>query len=44
MHLASYLGLGDLPEKIADVIRGFQAKVLGIVEKIVAFLAEKKAL
>jgi hypothetical protein len=39
--LAGYLGLGDLPEKIADVIRGFQQRVLGIVDRIIGFLAER---
>jgi hypothetical protein len=39
--LAGYLGLGDLPEKIADVIRGFQQRVLAIVEQIIGFLAER---
>jgi Domain of unknown function (DUF4157) len=39
--LAGYLGMGDLPEKIADVIRGFQQRVLGVVERIIAFLAER---
>ena len=39
--LAGYLGLGDLPEKIADIIRGFQARVLGIVDQVIGFLAKK---
>jgi hypothetical protein len=39
--LASYLGLGGLPEAIADVIKGFQEQVLGIVDKVVGFLVTK---
>ncbi|HVH11737.1 MAG TPA: hypothetical protein VM759_01735, partial [Longimicrobium sp.] len=39
--LASYLGLGDLPEAIADVIKGFQDRVLGIVDRIIGFLVTK---
>jgi hypothetical protein len=41
--LASYLGLGDLPEAIAGVIKGFQKQVLAIVDKIIGFLAKKAA-
>ncbi|HEY0151734.1 MAG TPA: DUF4157 domain-containing protein [Longimicrobium sp.] len=39
--LAGYLGLGGLPEAIADVIKGFQTQVLAIVDRIIGFLAEK---
>jgi hypothetical protein len=39
--LAGYLGLGGLPEAIADVIKGFQTQVLAIVERIIGFLAER---
>jgi hypothetical protein len=39
--LAGYLGLGGLPEAIADVIKGFQDRVLAIVDRIVGFLADK---
>lgn len=39
--LAGYLGLGGLPEAIADVIRGFQTRVLAIVDRIIGFLAER---
>ncbi|MFP2930084.1 hypothetical protein ACLESO_33780 [Pyxidicoccus sp. 3LG] len=37
--LAGFLGLGDLPERIADVIRGLQQWVLGIVDRVVGFIA-----
>jgi hypothetical protein len=39
--LAGYVGLGDLPEKIAGVIKGFQAKVLAVVDKIIGALAKR---
>jgi hypothetical protein len=39
--LAGFLGLGDLPDKIADTIRGFQEMVLGIIDRVVAWLAER---
>lgn len=39
--LAGLLGLGDLPEKIADVIGRLQAYVLGIVDRVVGFLVKK---
>jgi hypothetical protein len=39
--LAGFLGLGDLPEKIAETIRGFQEMVLGIIDRVVAWLAER---
>ncbi|HYH79678.1 MAG TPA: DUF4157 domain-containing protein [Longimicrobium sp.] len=39
--LAGYLGLGGLPEAIADVIKGFQEKVLGIVDRVIGFLVDK---
>ncbi|HVH12271.1 MAG TPA: hypothetical protein VM759_04425, partial [Longimicrobium sp.] len=39
--LAGYLGLGGLPEKIASVIKGFQTRVLAIVDKVIGFLAKK---
>ena len=39
--LTGFLGLGDLPEKIADTIRGFQEMVLGIIDRVVAWLAER---
>jgi hypothetical protein len=39
--LADYMGLGDLPEKIADVIKGFQGWIEGILETVIGFLAEK---
>ncbi|HEU4557927.1 MAG TPA: DUF4157 domain-containing protein [Longimicrobium sp.] len=39
--LADYIGLGDLPEKIADVIRGFQGWIEGILDRVIGFLAER---
>lgn len=36
--LASYVGLGDLPERIAEVIRGLQEWVLGLVDRVVGFI------
>jgi len=39
--LADYLSMGDLPQKIASFIGGMQEKVLGIVDKVIGFLAEK---
>jgi hypothetical protein len=39
--LAGYLGLGDLPEKIADVIRGFQEWIYGILDRVIGFLANQ---
>lgn len=39
--LAGYLGLGDLPEKIADVIRSMQERVLAVVDRVIVFLAEQ---
>ena len=39
--LAGFLGLGSLPDRIADTIRGFQDMVLGIIDRVVAWLAER---
>ena len=39
--LAGFLGMGDLPDKIADTIRGFQEWVMSILERVVAWLAER---
>ena len=39
--LAGYLGLGDLPERIADVIRGFQETVERILDRVIGWLAER---
>lgn len=36
--LASYVGLSDLPERIAEVIRGLQEWVLGLVDRVVGFI------
>lgn len=37
--LAGYAGLGDLPERIADVVRGLRDWVMGIVDRAVGFIA-----
>lgn len=37
--LAGFLGLGDLPDKIADVIRGMQEWVEGILDRVIGFIA-----
>lgn len=39
--LAGFLGLGDLPERIADTIRSFQEMVLAAIERVVGFIAER---
>ncbi len=39
--LAGFLGLGSLPERIADTIRGFQQMVLGIIERVIDFIATR---
>lgn len=39
--LAGFLGMGDLPDRIADTIRGFQEMVLGVIDRVVAWLAER---
>ena len=39
--LAGYLGLGNLPDRIADTIRGFQEWVMSILERVIAWLANR---
>jgi len=39
--LAGYLGFGDLPIAIADVIKGFQATVMEVLETALVWLIEK---
>lgn len=39
--LAGFLGLGNLPDRIADTIRGFQEMVLGVIDRVVAWLAQR---
>ncbi len=39
--LAGYLGFGDLPDKIADVIRGMQNWIEGILDQVIGFLADQ---
>ncbi|MDJ0592861.1 MAG: DUF4157 domain-containing protein [Pleurocapsa sp. MO_226.B13] len=38
---AGFAGLGNLPDRIADTIRGFQGWVEGILERVIAWLAER---
>jgi hypothetical protein len=38
--LAGFLGLGSLPDRIADTIRGFQEMVLRIIDRVVEWLAQ----
>jgi hypothetical protein len=43
--LAGMLGLGDLPDQVADVITRLQAYVLGIIDRVVGFIvAQARAL
>lgn len=39
--LAGFLGLGNLPDRIADTIRGFQEWVMGILERVIRWLADR---
>jgi len=39
--LAGFLGLGALPDRIADTIRGFQDWVMGIIERVVRWIAQR---
>lgn len=39
--LAGFVGLGDLPEKIAETIKGFQDWIFGILDRVIGWLAEK---
>ncbi|PPK87914.1 hypothetical protein CLV84_0873 [Neolewinella xylanilytica] len=39
--IAGFLGLGNLPEKIAEVVGGFQQMVLGAVDRAIGFLVER---
>jgi hypothetical protein len=39
--VAGFLGLGDLPEKIAEVVGGFQAMVLSAIDRAIGFLVER---
>ena len=39
--LAGFLGLGNLPDTIADTIRGLQEMVMGVIERVVAWLAQR---
>ncbi len=39
--LADYAGMGDLPEKIAGVVKGLQDLVLSALDKVIGFLASK---
>jgi len=37
--LAGFIGLGNLPQAIANVIRGLQRRVLAVVERVIGFIA-----
>jgi DNA-binding transcriptional regulator YiaG len=39
--LAGYLGFGDLPDKIADTIRGFQEWIEGLLDQAIGWLADR---
>lgn len=39
--LAGLLGLGDLPERVADTIRSFRKMVLGYVDRAIGFVVER---
>ncbi len=39
--LAGFLGIGDLPDKIADTIKGFQDWIEGILDRVIGWLAER---
>lgn len=39
--IADYVGIGDLPERIAKVIEGFQQWVEGILDKVIGWLADR---
>jgi len=39
--LAGFMGLGNLPDRIADTIRGFQDWLWGIIERVIRVLADR---
>ncbi|MGC1310441.1 MAG: DUF4157 domain-containing protein [Phormidesmis sp.] len=39
--VASFAGLSDLPDKVADTIKGFQEWIGGIIERVIDALAER---
>lgn len=39
--LADYLGLGGIPEAIRDLVLGLQARIERILDRVIAFIAEK---
>ncbi|GAB4367257.1 MAG: DNA/RNA non-specific endonuclease [Elainellaceae cyanobacterium] len=39
--IAGFAGLGDLPNKVADTIKGFQEWVESILERVIRWLAER---
>ena len=39
--LAGFLGLGNLPDRIADTIRGFQEWIMGILDRVIRWLADR---
>ena len=39
--LAGFLGLGNLPDRIADTIRGFQERIESILDRVIEWLASR---
>ncbi len=39
--LAGYLGIGNLPDRIAQTIGGFQERVLQVIDRVVAWIAQR---
>ena len=39
--LAGFLGFGDLPDRIADVIKGFQGQVERVMDRVIGWLASQ---
>lgn len=39
--VANFAGIGDLPDKVADTIKGFQEWISGIIERVIDALAER---
>ena len=39
--LADYMGFGDLPDKIAETIKGFQEWIEGLLDKVIEFLVDR---
>ena len=41
--IAGLIGLSDLPDRIADTIRGFQQWIEGILDRVIGWLAMSRA-